>query len=163
MEALELDVRLTEQDYILANFWFLFRTWSARALIPFAVILLGMSIFPWIENPVETPWFGFILPAIVVLMLVSVYFGSKRSMASNKSLQRDREAKLELYSRRGVPEYWILDWRMRQVQVYRRLNVRLELAATLLNIDSLSSPLLLPGFACKVSELFEDIPVRDAE
>ena len=34
--------------------------------------------------------------------------------------QRDREAKLKLYSRRGVREYWIIDWRLRQVEVYRR-------------------------------------------
>ena len=33
--------------------------------------------------------------------------------------RRDREAKLKLYSRRGVLEYWIVDWRTQQVEVYR--------------------------------------------
>src|SRR6266498_570825 len=34
--------------------------------------------------------------------------------------RRDRDVKLSLYSRRGVDEYWIVDWRARQVEVYRR-------------------------------------------
>jgi Uma2 family endonuclease len=33
---------------------------------------------------------------------------------------RDREIKLELYSRRGVQEYWIVDWQSHQVLVHRR-------------------------------------------
>src|SRR5215471_16611045 len=31
--------------------------------------------------------------------------------------RRDREAKLGLYSRRGVEEYWIIDWRKRCIDV----------------------------------------------
>jgi len=75
--------------------------------------------------------------------------------------RRDREAKLKLYSRRGVHEYWIADWRARQIEVYRRTNGGLELPhlehiATLFENDTLTSP-LLPGFACRLSTLFEDI------
>lgn len=71
--------------------------------------------------------------------------------------RRDREAKLKLYSRRGVREYWIVDWRARQVEVYRREGIALALVGTLLEGDSLTSP-LLPGFTCPVATLFEDIP-----
>ena len=45
--------------------------------------------------------------------------------------QRDREVKLKLYTERGVQEYWILDWRVQQVEVYRRQNAILKLVATL--------------------------------
>src|SRR3989442_5252167 len=45
--------------------------------------------------------------------------------------RRDREAKLKLYSRRGVLEYWIVDWRTQQVEVYRREALALRLVATL--------------------------------
>lgn len=32
--------------------------------------------------------------------------------------RRDRQAKLKLYSSRGVQEYWIADWRLKQIEVY---------------------------------------------
>jgi Uma2 family endonuclease len=71
--------------------------------------------------------------------------------------QRDRETKLKLYSRRGVHEYWIVDWRARQVEVHRREDAELRLVATLFASDVLRTP-LLPGFACPVSELFAGLP-----
>ena len=74
--------------------------------------------------------------------------------------RRDRESKLKLYSRHGVQEYWIVDWRLRQVEIYRRNQQILELDRTLFEPDTLSSP-VLPGFSCKVSELFEDIQFED--
>jgi Uma2 family endonuclease len=66
--------------------------------------------------------------------------------------RRDREAKRKLYSRRGVLEYWIVDWRAQQVEVYRREDLALRLVATLYATDMLQSP-LLPGFACQVATL----------
>ena len=67
--------------------------------------------------------------------------------------RRDREAKLKLYSLKGVQEYWIVDWRLQQVEVYRRENTQLKLIATLLATDEISSP-LLPGFICKLERFF---------
>ena len=67
--------------------------------------------------------------------------------------RRDREAKLKLYSRRGVLEYWIVDWRAQQVEVYRREELVLRLVATLYPTDTLTSP-LLHSFACRVAALF---------
>jgi Uma2 family endonuclease len=70
--------------------------------------------------------------------------------------RRDREAKLKLYSRRGVFEYWIVDWRLKQIEVYRRVNAHLELACTIYETDMLTSP-LLPGFECRLNYLLEGI------
>lgn len=67
--------------------------------------------------------------------------------------ERDRQAKLKLYSRHGVQEYWIVDWIRQQVEVYRRKRGRLALDMTLLAQDELTSP-LLPGFSCQVARLF---------
>lgn len=72
---------------------------------------------------------------------------------------RDREAKLKLYSRRGVQEYWIVDWRSRQLEVYRRERIELRLVGTFFENDDLTTP-LLAGFSCKVSEFFEGIPAN---
>lgn len=78
--------------------------------------------------------------------------------------RRDREAKLKLYSRRGVDEYWIVDWRAREIEVYRRAESGepgqlLDLAERLSGDGALTSP-LLPGFAVPVSNVFAD-PLSD--
>jgi Uma2 family endonuclease len=67
--------------------------------------------------------------------------------------QRDREAKRRLYSRRGVREYWIADWRANTLEVYRRQDLELRHAHTLLAGDTLTSP-LLAGFSCVIDRFF---------
>ena len=67
--------------------------------------------------------------------------------------RRDREIKLSLYSRRGVDEYWIVDWRAQTVEVYRRRESTLHLIDTLSNDQTLTSP-LLPGFSCPIASLW---------
>ena len=74
--------------------------------------------------------------------------------AGTENEKRDREIKLKLYSTRGVWEYWIADWRAKQIQVYRRENGVLKLAMTLFESDTLTSP-LLPNFSCLISQIFE--------
>jgi len=70
--------------------------------------------------------------------------------------RRDREIKLKLYSRRGILEYWIVNWQERYIEVYRREQAVLKLHSTLYESDVLQSP-HLPGFSCPVSEIFEDV------
>jgi Uma2 family endonuclease len=71
--------------------------------------------------------------------------------------RRDREAKLKLYSLRGVREYWIVNWQQREIEVYRRRDLELHLVGTLLDHDELESP-MLPGFRCPVRQIFADLP-----
>lgn len=66
--------------------------------------------------------------------------------------RRDREAKLKLYSSRGVQEYWIADWQKQQIEVYRRERATLKLGATLFTNDELTCP-VLPGFICPVAKI----------
>ncbi|MEH1787023.1 Uma2 family endonuclease [Nostoc sp.] len=67
--------------------------------------------------------------------------------------RRDREAKLKLYSSTGVQEYWIANWQLQQLEVYRRETAQLKLIATLLANDEITSP-LLPGFGVRVQRFF---------
>ncbi len=75
--------------------------------------------------------------------------------------RRDRDAKLKLYSRHGVAEYWIVDWRARTITVYRRADEApdqpLQPVATLQGSEVLQSP-LLPGFAAPLERVFAGIP-----
>ena len=70
--------------------------------------------------------------------------------------KRDRVIKLELYSRRGVDEYWIIDWLSGSVEVYRRNEAGLPLTGTLNESDTLDTP-LLPGFSTLISSLFDTV------
>lgn len=72
--------------------------------------------------------------------------------------RRDREAKLKLYSRKGVAEYWILDWISRVIGVYELDDGELKLVRNLGEDDVLEST-LLPGFSARVGEFFQGIPM----
>ena len=67
--------------------------------------------------------------------------------------QRDRSIKLKLYSRHGVQEYWIVDWQLQTLEIYRRTDAQLQLVATLFRGDTLTSP-LLPGFKAEIDRIF---------
>jgi Uma2 family endonuclease len=67
--------------------------------------------------------------------------------------QRDKEVKLKLYSLHGVQEYWIVNWRLKTLEIYRRSEAQLQLVATLLDGDRLTSP-LLPGFSTSIAQIF---------
>lgn len=73
--------------------------------------------------------------------------------AGNINERRDKEAKLKLYSLKGVREYWIVDWRLKQIEVYRRENAQLVLIATLMENDEITSR-ILPGFCSKIQQFF---------
>jgi Uma2 family endonuclease len=70
----------------------------------------------------------------------------------SENVRRDRERKLDQYSRFGVREYWIIDWRAETVDVHRHDGTALRLIATLSAADQLTSP-LLPGFTARVGDL----------
>jgi Uma2 family endonuclease len=68
--------------------------------------------------------------------------------------QRDREVKLKLYSRHGVQEYWIVNWQLQTLEIYRRTDAQLQLVTTLDVDDTLTSP-LLPGFSLAIAHIFQ--------
>ncbi|HKZ78421.1 MAG TPA: Uma2 family endonuclease [Pyrinomonadaceae bacterium] len=73
------------------------------------------------------------------------------------NVRRDRLVKLKLYSQQGVQEYWIVDWQLRRIEIYRRHDMVLEYVATLQSGDTLETT-LLPGFSCSIASLFETLP-----
>lgn len=69
--------------------------------------------------------------------------------------RRDRQLKLEVYTRYGVSEYWIVNWQQKQLEVYQ-LDQTPPLLVNLHENDILQAP-LLPGFSCTLTKLFEDL------
>lgn len=72
---------------------------------------------------------------------------------SKSTEKQDKVLKLKLYSQQGVIEYWVVDWHLQQVMIYRREKTRLQLVSTLWSPDTLSSP-VLPGFTMSVAQIF---------
>ena len=73
---------------------------------------------------------------------------------SKSTAKIDKTVKKEDYGLHGIQEYWIVDWRLYNVVVYRRQKAQLTLTETLLIQDMLTSP-LLPGFECALTVVFE--------
>ena len=70
--------------------------------------------------------------------------------------RRDRIVKRQLYAKHGVPEYWIIDFQRRAIEVYRLDGTLLQLASTFEYEDEIST-VALPGFSCAVREIFKPI------
>ena len=67
--------------------------------------------------------------------------------------QRDEEVKLKLYSLYEVEEYWIVNWQLKSLDVYRRANDQLQAVGTFSITDTLTSP-LFPGFSLAIADIF---------
>ena len=71
----------------------------------------------------------------------------------SENARRDRVVKRQVYGKHGVLEYWIVDPERRTVEVYRVHQKSLELFATLVGQDEITSP-LLPHLSFPVSKIF---------
>ena len=71
----------------------------------------------------------------------------------SSTIRRDRVAKLQLYGKHGVSEYWIIDPKNRTVERYLNQGSSFSLQETLSEEETLTTP-ALPGFSCRVSEIF---------
>lgn len=67
--------------------------------------------------------------------------------------RRDRVAKLQLYAKHQVPEYWLVNPQSANVEKYGRQGSSLILEQTLA-ADQILLTNALPGFSCRVGEFF---------
>jgi Uma2 family endonuclease len=96
-----------------------------------------------IENGIDAAGHFTIAPELVVEIL----------SAGEVNERRDKSVKLKLYSQFGVREYWIVNWQLQTLEIYRRNDAKLELVATLFSGDVLTSP-LLPDFTMAIESIF---------
>lgn len=67
--------------------------------------------------------------------------------------RRDRVQKLETYEQFGVDEYWIINPKQGEIEIYRRGKKGLRLAKTLSETQEITTP-LLPGFNLTLKKIF---------
>ncbi|TYQ24530.1 Uma2 family endonuclease [Pseudanabaena sp. UWO310] len=140
------------------NFYYELKTWSKISGLGYAVIGAGLIFGDNDDVIPDVIWMN--KEKYAALIDDAGHFRGAPDLAievlstGTDNEKRDREIKLKLYSSHGVLEYWIADWRAKQIQVYRRENGVLKLAMTLFATDTLTSP-LLPEFSCLISQIFE--------
>ena len=72
---------------------------------------------------------------------------------SESSLRKDREIKLPLYAKAGVPEYWIVDLKASAVEVHTEPTPKGYRRVTVCRAGDVLRPLQLPAVAIPVSEI----------
>lgn len=147
---------LRHQD-VCGNFYFALKEWSPANTIGRPIF--GPGVIFDTENAVIPDVIWISTDRLASLMDEAGHLTGAPELvievlsSGSENERRDRELKRKLYTLRGVQEYWIADWRLRQLEVYRRERGQLRLQATLLADDELTSP-LLEGFNCPVARLF---------
>ncbi|MFN5839266.1 MAG: Uma2 family endonuclease [Pseudanabaena sp.] len=140
------------------NFYYVLKSWSTNTGMGYAVIGAGVVFGDNDDVIPDVIWMS--KGKYATLIDDAGHFRGAPDLvievlsAGTDNEKRDREIKLTLYSSRGVLEYWIADWRAKQIQVYRRENGILKLTMTLFATDTLTSA-LLPEFSCLISQIFE--------
>ena len=91
-QSIKVNVLLSLQDYLRANYWVLFRHFKPTMAMIFLLIFAGIAgpLYLFLGdkpvNPNESYW-GLLIPwAILLLLIGGTYFGATRQLASSKFL-----------------------------------------------------------------------------
>src|SRR5262245_17042813 len=89
-ENIEIDVQINLQDYLKANYWFLFRKMRALFLLLFIPPLYIAMVIAQGKYKLDDNYWGLSAPWLILLVLmITTYFSTKRQLASNKSLNQE--------------------------------------------------------------------------
>lgn len=69
----------------------------------------------------------------------------------------DRQTKFEVYREAGVPEYWIVDYRKKTIEVFVLDAGEYVLQKGILGLGEVAESLAIPGFQIQVAEVFRDL------
>src|ERR1700730_16326135 len=147
-------------QYVCGAIYELLQTWSRQAKAGKAIFTPGVIFADDDDVVPDVVWISQERLAMALQPDGKLHFAPELVIEvlspGPTNVSRDREAKLKLYSRRGVLEYWVVSWQELYLEVYRREEDVLKLHSTLYEANILQSP-HLPDFRCEVSQIFTDI------
>ncbi len=147
-----------EHQFVSGTLFAALQAWSRQTRLGIANLAPGVIFSPEDDVAPDVVWISRERRAQGVQQNGRLYIAPEIAVEilspGTTNERRDRDLKRKLYAREGVEEYWLVDWRVRQIEVFRRVGDALEAVATLTDADELTSP-LLPGFAFPVRELWE--------
>jgi Uma2 family endonuclease len=74
---------------------------------------------------------------------------------SDSTLAFDTGEKMQLYAQAGVKEYWVVNVRMKSVEVFRQPSKKGYRSAQAFSVGDVISPLSLPTAKLAIKTLFE--------
>src|SRR5262245_14703089 len=92
-KIIQINVLLELKDFLRANYWFYFQKLKLFVVMVFfagfvyPLLYVSGVIGEPSKNPSQSNW-GFLIPGgILIMLIVSIYFQSKKYLASNKMMQ----------------------------------------------------------------------------
>jgi Uma2 family endonuclease len=125
--------------------------------------VLGKKIIVRVQNPVRLSEHSEPEPDIALLRSRAHYYRGSHPTAADvlliveiarTSLRYDREIKLPLYAKHGIPEVWIIDLEARWISVHRDPQGERYLSETTAAQPAKLSLFALPGAEVDLSQLF---------
>ena len=126
--------------------------------------LLGDDVIVSVQNPLRLDEKNEVLPDVTVLRFRPDFYANAHPgpedvllvvEVAETSLAYDREVKVPLYGRYGIPEFWLINLRDNVVEVYRRPFAQGYKETLVFEKGDTLTPALLPDVHIAVQEIVE--------
>ena len=125
---------------------------------------MGDSAIVWCQFPVQLGDFSEPQPDLALLAPREDFYEQRLPIGpetllvievSETTLRYDRQIKLPLYARHGIPEYWIFDTQGKQLHVFRRPSDATYGEVLFMDKPGVMPIAALPGVTVDLSSLFQ--------
>ena len=123
----------------------------------------GREVLVWVQCPISLPPRSEPQPDIALLKPRADFYASALPIAedvllivevADTSLAYDRDIKLNLYARHGIPEFWILDREHRALEIHREPGAKGYRITLRPDASESIAPAAVPGLVINVGDLF---------
>jgi len=126
------------------------------------VLGLGERAIVQVQGGIQLPPWSYPMPDLALLAPDDDFYDEVSPLpgqihlfveVAQSSLHRDRKTKLPVYARAGIPEYWIVDVKRRQVHVYSQPTGSAYASTTVLSEADSISPAAFPELRLLIADM----------